>query len=103
MLTEEQAAERRAESLGTEPSAPAKATRASTTEFWFEWGKEDNRTAMIDDPADGRIPMKPGVREQELGLRTARRAQAEEPRTWLDMSIYDRCITRWGLPSLPTN
>ncbi len=72
-------------------------------EFWFEWGKEDNRTAMIDDPPDGRIPMNPGVRQREDTLRAARRAQAESPDTWLDMSVYDRCITRWGLPALPTN
>jgi hypothetical protein len=102
VLTEEQAAERRAESSDRTFSA-REGDPGFYNEFWFEWGKEDNRTAMVDDPADGRIPMKPGVREQELELRTARRAQAEEPRTWLDMSIYDRCITRWGLPSLPTN
>ena len=72
-------------------------------EFWFEWGKEDNRTAMIDDPSDGRIPMQPGVRERLNAMRSARRAKAESPDTWTDMSVYDRCITRWALPALPTN
>ena len=46
-------------------------------EFWFEWGKEDNRTAMIDDPPDGRIPMNPGVREREDAVRS--RAAGEGP------------------------
>ena len=72
-------------------------------EFWFEWGKEDNRTSMIDDPSDGRIPMQPGVRERLNEMRAARRTKAESPDTWTDMSVYDRCITRWALPALPTN
>ena len=102
VLTEEEAAARRAERSNGFFS-PREGDPGFYNEFWFEWGKEDNRTAMIDDPPDGRIPMKPGVRERENALRAARRAQAEAPRTWLDMSVYDRCITRWGLPALPTN
>ena len=102
VLTEEEAAARRAERSSRFFTA-RDGDPGFYNEFWFEWGKEDTRTAMIDDPADGRIPMKPGVREREAELRAARRAQAEAPRTWLDMSVYDRCITRWGLPALPTN
>ena len=102
VLTEEEAAQRR-----TERANRVFSTREGDpgfyNEFWFEWGKEDTRTAMIMDPADGRIPMKPGVREKEAELRASRRQQADSPDTWLDMSVYDRCITRWGLPALPTN
>lgn len=102
VLTEEEATERRAERSNRTFSA-REGDPGFYNEFWFEWGKEDNRTAMIDDPSDGRIPMKAGAREREAALRAARSTQAEAPRTWLDMSIYDRCITRWGLPALPTN
>ena len=101
-LTEEETAERRAERSDRVFSS-REGDPGFYNEFWFEWGKEDNRTAMIDSPASGRIPMKQGMREREDELRAARREQAESPRTWLDMSIYDRCLTRWGLPALPTN
>ena len=100
--TEEQAAERRAQRSETVFS-PREGDPGFYNEFWFEWGKEDNRTAMIDSPANGRIPMKPGIREREAETRAARREKAESPDTWTDMSVYDRCITRWGLPALPTN
>ena len=102
VLTAEQTAERRAD-RSTRTFSPRDGDPGFYNEFWFEWGKEDNRTAMIDVPSDGRVPLKPDVRKRENELRAARQAQAEEPRTWLDMSVYDRCITRWGLPALPTN
>ena len=102
VLTDEEAATRRAE-RSDRTFSPREGDPGFYNEFWFEWGKEDNRTAMIDSPPSGRIPMKPGVREREAEIRAARREQAESPRTWTDMSVYDRCITRWGLPALPTN
>ena len=102
VLSEEERATRRA-ARSSAFFTPRDGDPGFYNEFWFEWGKEDNRTAMIDDPADGRIPMNPGVREREDALRTARREKAESPDTWLDMSVYDRCITRWALPALPTN
>ena len=102
VLSEEERATRRAD-RSSAFFTPRDGDPGFYNEFWFEWGKEDNRTAMIDDPPDGRIPMNPGVREREDATRAARREKAESPDTWLDMSVYDRCITRWALPALPTN
>ncbi len=102
VLSDEDRATRRAE-RSSAFFTPRDGDPGFYNEFWFEWGKEDNRTAMIDDPADGRIPMQPGVRERLNEMRSARRAKAESPDTWTDMSVYDRCITRWALPALPTN
>ncbi len=102
VLSEEERATRRA-ARSNAFFTPRDGDPGFYNEFWFEWGKEDNRTAMIDDPPDGRIPMNPGVREREDAVRSARREKAESPDTWLDMSVYDRCITRWALPALPTN
>ena len=102
VLSEEERATRRA-ARSSAFFTPRDGDPGFYNEFWFEWGEEDNRTAMIDDPPDGRIPMNPGVREREDALRAARREKAESPDTWLDMSVYDRCITRWALPALPTN
>ena len=102
VLSEEDRATRRA-ARSSAFFSPRDGDPGFYNEFWFEWGKEDNRTSMIDSPPDGRVPLKPDVRQRESELRAARSARAEAPHTWLDMSVYDRCITRWGLPALPTN
>ena len=102
VLTEEETSARRAERSNRTFSA-REGDPGFYNEFWFEWGKEDNRTSMIVDPPDGRVPFRQEVKRREDATRAARRAQAESPRSWLDMSIYDRCITRWGIPALPTN
>ena len=80
VLSEEERATRRA-ARSSAFFTPQDGDPGFYNEFWFEWGKEDNRTAMIDDPPDGRIPMNPGVREREDALRAARREQAESPDT----------------------
>lgn len=58
-------------------------------EFWWEWGKDNNRTSLIVDPPDGKLPVKPGVRERNKALATI-----DKPATWEDMNVFDRCITR---------
>ena len=62
VLTAEQTAERRAD-RSTRTFSPRDGDPGFYNEFWFEWGKEDNRTAMIDVPSDGRVPLKPDVRQ----------------------------------------
>ena len=65
-------------------------------EFWFEYGKDTNRTSLIVDPPHGKVP---GLDQAAAGL-AARRAAARfgaNPASWEDLSLFDRCITR-GLP-----
>ena len=65
-------------------------------EFWFEYGKDTNRTSLIVDPPNGKVP---GLDQADAGL-AARRAAARfgaNPASWEDLSLFDRCITR-GLP-----
>jgi hypothetical protein len=65
-------------------------------EFWYERGTLTNRTALIIDPADGKLPPFTADAQKRWDAMTAerRRGAAE---SWLDRSPYDRCITR-GMP-----
>jgi hypothetical protein len=72
------------------------------SEVWWEWGKDTNRTSLIVDPPDGKLPaLTPEA--QELAKRRSfatsggwctRSGGCEDPTSWLDMDSFDRCITR---------
>ena len=81
ILTAEQTAERRAERSNRVFSA-RDGDPGFYNEFWFEWGKEDNRTAMIDVPP-----------------RRARAAEAGRPATRKRAAGGPECAGR-GAPHL---
>ena len=68
----------------------------SYNEFWFEWGQDTNRTSLLVDPPDGRLPPATAEEEARQRLRTDSyvgvRFESLE-----DFNAFDRCITR-GLP-----
>jgi hypothetical protein len=65
-------------------------------EFWYERGTYGNRTSLVIDPADGRIPaLTPEAQTRWDGQIAARREHPAD--SWLDRSSYDRCISR-GMP-----
>ncbi len=73
-------------------------------EFWWEWGKDSNRTSLIVDPPDGKLPpLTPQAQELAKRRRLANMAEGSEgepvppPASWLDLNSFDRCISR-GLP-----
>ena len=62
-------------------------------EFWWDYGKElteDNRTSLIVDPADGRIPDRTAKADQ----RAATRRESRTRGAWgpEDRSVGERCI-----------
>src|SRR6186713_2026044 len=71
--------------------------------IWYEhYGAKNSRAWMVIDPPDGRIPPQTQAAIARLGGRAGGRggrAGGEGGRadSWLDRSLYDRCITR-GLP-----
>ena len=69
--------------------APRKGDTGFYNEFWWEWGKDGNRTSLIIDPPDGKIPWAPAVQAQMKA-----RGTPGLPGSWVDMNILDRCITR---------
>jgi hypothetical protein len=65
-------------------------------EFWYERGTLTNRTSLITDPPEGKLPpFTPEAQKRWDAMTAERRRGAAE--SWLDRSPYDRCITR-GMP-----
>ncbi len=79
-------------------NAPARRTVAGAgvgayNNFWMERGARSNRTSMVIDPPDGRFP--PLTSAGEF-------AKNNRPRgddTWADRHIWERCVTRGGMPN----
>jgi hypothetical protein len=72
---------------------------------WYEhYGARNSRAWMVIDPPDGRIPAQTQAAIARLGGRAGGRGgraggagEGGRADSWLDRSLYDRCITR-GLP-----
>jgi hypothetical protein len=60
-------------------------------EFWWEWGRDGNRTSLVVDPPDGKLPWAPDA-EARMKKNMARFYGL--PGSWVDLNILDRCITR---------
>ena len=82
-------------------NAGAVGSPTSPPPHWLDRPKPNRRTSMIIDPADGRIPPQTPEGQKRAAERAAARAQARGGRgpadSYVDRSLYDRCITR-GLP-----
>ena len=65
-------------------------------EFWMERGKLNNRTSLVIDPPNGRLPSLTPTEQQRQGRRTDSYIAAKFD-SWLDFNKLDRCIIR-GLP-----
>jgi hypothetical protein len=68
---------------------------------WLDRGQPSRRTSRIVDPPDGRFPTQTPEGQKRIAERAVERAQARSGRgpsdSYVDRSLYDRCITR-GLP-----
>jgi hypothetical protein len=67
--------------------------------FWYDRGKSTGRTALIVDPADGRLPSLTSEGRQRLAARSARGDSYDGPE---DRPLQERCITYHGVPPLPS-
>ena len=78
----------------------------SPTPHWQETGKPSRQASLIIDPPDGRQPpLSPEgqarqAQQQADNKARVARLQGREADTWLDRSLYDRCITRGPMGSL---
>ena len=62
-------------------------------EFWYERGTLKNRTSLIVDPPDGKLPPMTPQGQKRLDATVASR-RTNPADSWLDRSPSDRCITR---------
>jgi hypothetical protein len=62
--------------------------------FWFDRGKGLNRTSLILDPPDGRVPAYTPEAQQRLAAERAERATRGPADSYADLPPWTRCITR---------
>ncbi|MEP7310239.1 MAG: hypothetical protein ABJA98_32445 [Acidobacteriota bacterium] len=82
-------------------NAGAVGSATSPPPHWLDRGQPSRRTSRIVDPPDGRVPTQTPEGQKRIAERNAERARARSGRgpsdSYVDRSLYDRCITR-GLP-----
>ena len=98
-LTDEELAaiETRATQGRDRPPAPGQV--GAYNDFWNERGKRSNRTGMIVDPPDGRLPPMTPQAKQIMDRISATRRAGTTTGSWEDRDTYERCITR-GMPGV---
>ena len=99
-LTEEEAAslERGADESRFVERVPREGDPGTYNQTWFDPGTRlvpDRRTALIVDPADGRVPYTPEMRERGR-LQAAYRVNGAR-NSWVDVDTGERCLSD-GVP-----
>ena len=84
---------------GVEQYKNPNATEISSDEL-IELKEFDNRTSLIVDPSDGRVPpyTPAGLKRRDAGLAAAA-AATKNPSSPVELAPFQRCIT-WGVPIL---
>ncbi len=72
-------------------------TGAGPTHWYEHYGAKNSRAWLIVDPPDGRTPPQTPEAQKRAQERAAARKGRGPADSWLDRSLYDRCISR-GLP-----
>jgi hypothetical protein len=71
---------------------------ATSPMHWFEnYFAANSRAWLVSDPPDGKIPPVTEEGRQRAAARVAARQGRGPADSWVDRSLYDRCITR-GVP-----
>ena len=66
--------------------------------FWLTERTFENRTSLIVDPVDGKIPYRPEVR-REIEEQARRYSNPEPVASWEELGLLTRCVTN-GVPNL---
>jgi hypothetical protein len=93
-LTDEEAERLEEANRNAADSAPAAGDPGTYNSFWLDRGVGLNRTSLILDPPDGRVPAYTPEAEQRLAAERAERAQRGPADSYHDLPIWTRCITR---------
>ena len=108
VLTDEEAAEFTQETLRRRDHdrPPREGSPGTYNQFWWDYGTEltdDNRTSLIVDPPDGRVPPLTPDAQERAGTRSAYRRDHPAD-SWEDRSVAERCILGFnsGPPMRPS-
>jgi hypothetical protein len=93
-LTDEEAEGVEQRNRDRNDSAPVAGDPGTYNSFWNDVGKGLNRTQLILDPPDGRVPAYTPAAEQRLAAEQAARAARGPADSYADLPIWTRCITR---------
>jgi hypothetical protein len=105
-FTDEEVADRDArvgETRNTDRS-PRTGDPGTYNEFWWERGQTvaNNRTSLIVEPADGRLPSLTPDGQRRADARAATRRSRGEFDSFEDRPLAERCIIYRGVPAFPT-
>ena len=84
--------------IAGEQAASYDPTTGNYNQFWVVERDFNDRTSLVTDPPDGRIPALTPAAERRAQERAARR-RAHPADTWEDVPLQERCIT-YGVPRL---
>jgi hypothetical protein len=93
-LTDEESEGLEAENQARGDRPPLAGDPGTYNSFWFDPGKGTNRTSLILDPPDGRVPAYTPAAEQRLAAARAARATRGPADSYADLPPWTRCITR---------
>jgi len=93
-LSDEEAESLEVEHLANGDKPPAEGDPGTYNSFWFDRGKGLNRTSLILDPPDGRVPAFTPATEQRIAAERAERAKRGPADSYADLPPWTRCITR---------
>ena len=93
-LSDEEAESLEVKHLADGDRPPAEGDPGTYNSFWFDRGKGVNRTSLIIDPPDGRVPAYTPEAEQRLAAERAARATRGPADSYADLPAWTRCITR---------
>jgi len=75
-------------------------TGAGPTHWFEDWGQKSNRTSLVIDPPNGRVPpLTPEAQRERRGFGPAGSFGNGPFNSYTDFATWDRCITR-GVPAV---
>jgi hypothetical protein len=80
---------------------PTADVRQAYNDFWSERGRPTGRTSLVVDPANGRLPALTPAAERRAAELRADGGGERGADSWLDRSLWERCLTRGGFPRIP--
>jgi hypothetical protein len=82
--------------------APRQGDPGTYNEFWWERGNLLKQTALIIEPADGRVPALTPEGQRKVTARAEALKGRGPSDSWEDRNLHERCILYHGVPPLPT-